>query len=413
MNANVRRDLVIGGAVVAFGLGLLAFALFASDEDFRAPRWVVAAVAISFMLGGAVPVRHAASDADLRPTSRFANLAATGILSLFALISAWIMVAVGPEGVSLDIHLPISDDSERWLKSIIFYGLLGLVTALCLVGAMVAFKSALPALGRTAIVAIVAPIVGLIAWVAIEIQQRASPTMAPMMFLSFDRKFPGDEYLAHPQGKELLARPGHLGTGLFVGGNGDYLDVEAPSGFDTSHGLTLEFWMKREDWINPYLKGSKSQTVASVEVERERRGRPEVIQVGFSLELSVPRERSRERSRELDRKPENYSFRPQARIGEVRLVPSGSMKIAPERWTHVTIVYDRFLFDRMRLYLDGRLVARAVPWGRGPGFSDIRMLRIGTFSERNGAYRGMVDEVKVYARALSDDEIAASAGRQP
>ena len=69
------------------------------------------------------------------------------------------------------------------------------------------------------------------------------------------------------------------------------------------------------------------------------------------------------------------------------------------------------LIDRMRLYVDGRLVARAVAWGSDPGFADIRSMRLGTYQERNGAYRGMIDEVKLYARALSDEEIAASAAR--
>jgi hypothetical protein len=74
-------------------------------------------------------------------------------------------------------------------------------------------------------------------------------------------------------------------------------------------------------------------------------------------------------------------------------------------------VYDRFLLDRMRLYVDGRLVARALPWSSAPGFADLRTLRLGTWVERNGAYRGMVDEVKVYARALPEQEIATSAAR--
>ena len=51
-----------------------------------------------------------------------------------------------------------------------------------------------------------------------------------------------------------------------------------------------------------------------------------------------------------------------------------------------------------------------MPWRSGPGFAMIRTLRIGTGAERNGAYRGMVDEVKVYARPLTEEEIAASAG---
>jgi len=78
------------------------------------------------------------------------------------------------------------------------------------------------------------------------------------------------------------------------------------------------------------------------------------------------------------------------------------------------VVYDRFLVDRMRLYVDGQLVARAMSWGDAPGFADIRTVRLGTGSERIGAYRGMIDEVKVFARALGDDEIAAeSAGSSP
>jgi hypothetical protein len=98
-------------------------------------------------------------------------------------------------------------------------------------------------------------------------------------------------------------------------------------------------------------------------------------------------------------------------VGDVRLAPAGPVKIAAERWTHVAVVYDRFLIDRMRLYVNGQLVARALPFGAAPGFADIRTLRLGTWYERNGAFRGMVDELKVYARTLSDEEITAAASR--
>jgi hypothetical protein len=46
-------------------------------------------------------------------------------------------------------------------------------------------------------------------------------------------------------------------------------------------------------------------------------------------------------------------------------------------------------------------------WNDAPGFADLRTLRLGTGAERYGAYRGMIDEVKIYNRALADDEIAA------
>jgi hypothetical protein len=165
--------------------------------------------------------------------------------------------------------------------------------------------------------------------------------------------------------------------------------------------------MKRENWVNPYADGARLQTVASVEVEREWNGRPEIQQIAFSLVAPGAETQMRRR----DRRPDSLVFRPQARVAEVKLMPLRSVLVMPGRWTHVAVVYDRFLVDHMRLYIDGRLAARAVPWGEAIGFADIRSLRIGTSSERNGAYRGMVDEVKVFSRALSSEEIEREARR--
>jgi hypothetical protein len=249
----------------------------------------------------------------------------------------------------------------------------------------------------------VAPVIGIMVWVAIEIYLQTVPPHPPVMALSFDRRFPSDQYLARPQGREISPRPGHIGTGLFVGGNGDWIDIDAPPGYDTAHGLTLCFWMKRESWVNPYGKGASYQHVASVDVERDYKGRPEVRQVAFVLDVSLPKERTGAAL------AEHYTFRPQARAGDVKVTPSRTVSIPAHRWTHVAIVYDRFLFDTLRLYVDGKQVARAIPWGSAPGFAHIRAVRIGTGSERNGAFRGTVDEMKVYARALADDEVAAEA----
>jgi len=163
-------------------------------------------------------------------------------------------------------------------------------------------------------------------------------------------------------------------------------------------------WLRRENWVNPYGKGSRFQQVAAVDLELDYKGRAEVRQVAFALDLAPPRERV---GAVL---PEHYIFRPQARAGEVRIEPSRALSIPAQRWTHVAVVYDRFLVDRLRLYVDGKQVARGMPWGAAPGFAMIRAVRIGTASERNGAYRGMVDELKVYARPLGEEEIAASAG---
>lgn len=408
MSPGVRRDLLIGGSLFGVGVALVVFALFGADEAFRAPRWVAALCALGFVLGGVIPARSAFSAEPLRPRTPPALLAVgVGLLAL-ALLFAWLLVAVGPEGITLDIALPFSDDVEDRVKTIVFNAIFGVLALGCLAGAAVAFARGLPAFGRTAMVAVVAPLIGLAAWVAIEVQGRKGDNEGPVVWLSFDQRFPAGDYLSRSYGKELLSQPARVGKGLFVGGSPDWLDVDAPRGHDTRQGLTLEFWMKRENWVNPYADGARLQTVASVEVERDWNGRPEIQQIAFSL--VAPGAETQVRSRR-ERRPESLVFRPQARVAEVKLTPLRGVLVPPGRWTHVAVVYDRFLVDHMRLYIDGRLAARAVPWGEAIGFADIRSLRIGTSSERNGAYRGMVDEVKVYARALSSDEIERDARR--
>jgi hypothetical protein len=406
MSPESRRDLLIGGPVVFVGVLLLSFAFFGDDDGFRAPRWLVGLISIACIFAGAVPLRSLL-DPEGRPSTRLGALAAMIIFIVIALVSVWVMVAVGPEGTSVtfDVPLPLSDNAEHWLKAILFYGLLGVVALLCLVGAAATYRTALPPPGRTVKVAFVALLVGLAGWIAIESQREAQGPRAPVVHLSFDRRFPTDNYPAHAIGRELLALPGRRGTGLFLGGNGDFLDVDIPGSYDTANGLSLSFWMKRENWLNPYLKGSRMQTVAVIELERERHGRPEVLQAMFYLQVTLPRERAGE----TVKSPEEYHFRPRGRIADVELAAPRALMIPAGRWVHVALVYDRFVIDRLRLYLDGKLVARAAPWGSGLGYADLRTMRIGTWSERNGAYRGMIDEVKVYARALSDEEIAADA----
>jgi hypothetical protein len=402
MTPGARRDFVLGGALVAVGVALFGFAIFGDDDGFRAPRWVVAAVALSFMGSGVIPLRGRFAG-DFLPTGTYANAGASAALAVLALAAVWMMVAVGPEGVALDVPITLPHDFERGIRTVIFYGVLGLFTIGCLAGSLYTFGRALPSLGHTAIVAVTAPMIGLLVWIGIQVHKdQSTPIAGPVLDVSFDKKFPGGNYLAREHGDEVIARPGRLGTGLWVGGSGDWVEIEAPMGFDTRNGLTLELWIKRESWVNPYVKGRALQTVATIDLERDYRGHPEETQVALSMELSSTRSSMNERNPP----PDSYRFKPQARVGEVRVAPVGSLKVDANRWTHLAIVYDRFLVDRMRLYLDGHLVARAMSFDGAPGFADIRRIRLGTGFERNGAYRGMIDEVKVFARPLSDDEIA-------
>jgi len=412
MSPNVRRDVVVGGAISAMGIGLLAFALFAGEDSFRAPRWVVGAIALACLGAAALPVKGVFTSGEIKITSTPVGAAVAGALLFVGALAAWVMIAVGPEGaaITFDIPLPISDDAERVVKTILFHLLFGTIALARLVASVAVLRDAPPSVRHTLVVAVAASAAGLIGWVVIEYHRQASQPIAPIVYLSFDRRFAAEGYLMRVNGKDIALRPGHTGTGLFVGGNNDWVDLEAPRGFHTGHGLTLEFWMKRESWVNPYMRGSSAQTVATVDLEREYRGQPELRQLTFYLELHDTR---RDPPKKRDVPPAAYEYRPQARVGDVKLKPLHAVPMAADTWTHVAIVYDRFLIDRLRLYVDGRLVARAMPWSSDPGFADIRGMRLGTQQERNGAYRGMIDEVKLYARALSDQEIAAAAARKP
>src|SRR5258708_18367302 len=194
----------------------------------------------------------------------------------------------------------------------------------------------------------VTPLLGLARWIAIEYQREATAPRDPVVHLSFDRRFPTDNYPAHAIGRELLAQPGRKGIGLFLGGNGDFLDVDIPGSYDTAHGLSLEFWMKRENWLNPYVKGSRMQTVAVIELERERHGRPEVLQALFYLQVTQQREAASAGAR----RPEDYSYRPRGRVADVELTAPRALTVPARRWPHVATVYYRFLIDPIRLYLD-------------------------------------------------------------
>jgi len=407
MTPGARRDLVICGSVIAVGVGLFAFAIFGDEDGFRAPRWVVAAVALSFIGSGAFPLRSRLFAGELMPSGTYSNAAASAVLAVMALAAGWMMAAVGPEGVALDVPISLPHDFERGIRTVVFYAVFGALALACLAGSVYTFSRALPSLGHTAAVAVSSPLIGMLAWVAIEVhREQAAPLSGPVIDLTFDKRFPGDDYLSREHGDEVIARPGRSGYGLWVGGSGDWVDIDAPPGSDTRNGLTLEVWIKRESWVNPYAKGRPLQTVATVELERDFNGHPELTQVSLSMELLSSPASGSDRSQAAD----TYRFKPLARVGDVRVTPVGTVKIDANRWTHLAIVYDRFLVDHMRLYMDGRLVARAMAWDTAPGFADIRRIRLGTGNERNGAYRGMIDDVRVFARPLSDDEVAADSG---
>ncbi|MDO8730736.1 MAG: LamG-like jellyroll fold domain-containing protein [Candidatus Omnitrophota bacterium] len=88
--------------------------------------------------------------------------------------------------------------------------------------------------------------------------------------------------------------------------------------------------------------------------------------------------------------------------GTVRSVTS-SGSITAESWTHVAGVYEA---DTMKVYVDG--TSTSASFSLAGAFSSNPLLRMGR--EEDGTYfNGLIDEVRIYNRALTDSEISALA----
>ena len=80
--------------------------------------------------------------------------------------------------------------------------------------------------------------------------------------------------------------------------------------------------------------------------------------------------------------------------------------IQPKIWHHAATVYDPFEAS-LTLYLDGKLVETT--WGVPTPQFNIRNIRFGTWFKANQAFRGMLDEFKLYNYARTAQEIKIAA----
>jgi hypothetical protein len=191
-------------------------------------------------------------------------------------------------------------------------------------------------------------------------------------------------------GDEITFGPGVQGQSVFVGGSGDWINVSLDRRVDITKGATLELWVKRDNWINPYRGGSGTQTVATLGamgIDIPAMGYPH-----WSIEGYVE---------QLDAKA---GQRPSVKHVRLRSAPG---VIRPHVWCHVALVYDGGSAVA-RLYLNGQLVSEegnvSLPLQR-----ETHALRLGVWSTpANQAFRGNIDEVKLYDYPRTDDQIRRS-----
>jgi hypothetical protein len=86
---------------------------------------------------------------------------------------------------------------------------------------------------------------------------------------------------------------------------------------------------------------------------------------------------------------------------------SAEERLREDRWTHLAMTYDG---AKLRLYVDGRLSAgKDVNKRRAPGNRPLALGRRQDNSGHGYHFTGVLDEVRIYGRALSDQEIASHA----
>lgn len=86
-------------------------------------------------------------------------------------------------------------------------------------------------------------------------------------------------------------------------------------------------------------------------------------------------------------------------------IPSFQVSDLQRRWVHLAVSYDADDAKKVRFYLEGQPtdvfeITKADPVNLGPG-------RIGAWDEEGRWFKGLIDEMYIYDRALGDGEINA------
>ena len=161
---------------------------------------------------------------------------------------------------------------------------------------------------------------------------------------------------------------GAVGGALEFSGSGDNVLIENESRFDLADRVTVAAWIKvagfDKSWQAIVTKGDTSWRIAR---DRDR----DCVQFAFN---SVPNEQ----------------------------LLKGRIKVDDGQWHHVAGVYDG---QKMYLYVDGELDLSAPTTTRMPT-NDYPVV-IGENAQAKGRFwKGMIDDVRVYDRALVATEIA-------
>jgi hypothetical protein len=162
--------------------------------------------------------------------------------------------------------------------------------------------------------------------------------------------------------------PGKFGNALQFDGVNDMVSVADANSLDLTSGMTLEAWIK------PSALGTMWRTVAIKEQTK---------QLAYALYAG------------------NGKGKPSGHVFTTRdTAVAGTGRVTPNTWTHIAATYDGKL---LRLYKNGVEIAEAA-LATGAVQSN-RPLRFGGNSVWNEWFKGAIDEMRIYNRALSPAEL--------
>ncbi len=163
---------------------------------------------------------------------------------------------------------------------------------------------------------------------------------------------------------------GHTGGALSFDGVNDWVTVADAADLDLTNGMTLSAWVRPSgagtDWQTIMLKESPGFMAYALYADTDSNRPSGHVVVGSDLDVR------------------------------------GTAALASNTWTHLTASYDG---ANLRLYVNGNQVAsRAVTGSMG---ASTRPLRIGGNNTWAEWFGGLIDDLRIYNRALTPSEVQA------
>jgi hypothetical protein len=214
----------------------------------------------------------------------------------------------------------------------------------------------------------------------VERSESASADQAPIAAYSFDtgegavaEDVTGNEHDGTIEGAEWTN--GKYGSALKFDGEEDCISIPESPAFQFSEEFTLE------SWVRPSATGIRAIISAEDESAAEE-------EEPFAYSLLTGGE---------EEGPKGW-LRKGGESGHAGV--AGGEELTQNAWSHVALTDDG---ARIRLYIDGELVATqpAIPLTTANG-----PLTIGCLAEYGNYFKGKIDEVRIYNRALDPAEVA-------